>query len=118
MLGPVVASEGFVGVVLEAATTGVELGLVGAPVLVVVAAVAGADEVAVVSGVAVSGAADGTSLAGGVDSAAGVVGVFEGAGAGAETEMSVGGMLLVDGAVLPVTVGVSGVLLGLYAAKF
>lgn len=117
MLGPVVASEGFVGVVLEAATTGVELGLVGAPVLVVVAAVAGADEVAVVSGVAVSGAG-GTSLAGGVDSAAGVVGVFEGAGAGAETEMSVGGMLLVDGAVLPVTVGVSGVLLGLYAAKF
>ena len=118
ILGPVVASEGFVGVVFEAATTVVELGLVPASVLVVVSAAAGADEaaVAVASRVAAS-VTGGASSAGGVGSAAGVVGVLEGAGAGAETEVSVVGMLLVDGGV-PATVGVSGVLLGLYAAKF
>lgn len=116
ILGPVVASEGFVGVVFEAATTVVELGLVLASVLVVVSSVAGADEAAVASGVAAP-VTGGASSAGGVGSAAGVVGVLEGAGAGAETEVSVVGMLLVDGGV-PATVGVSGVLLGLYAAKF
>ena len=46
MLGPVVASADFVGVLLGAATAGVEDGLAGVPVAVtvsVVAVVAGAD---------------------------------------------------------------------------
>ena len=64
MLGPVVASAGFVGVVPGAATAGVEDGLAGVPVAVVVVVfvatvVAGADGVGVAPGavVAVAGGA-------------------------------------------------------------
>lgn len=59
MLGPVVASAGFVGVVPGAATAGVEDGLAGVPVAVVVVVfvvtvVAGADGVGVAPGAVVS----------------------------------------------------------------
>ena len=117
MLGPVVARACFVGVRPEAATAGVEDGLAGVPVLVVVfvvTVVAGADGIGVASLMAVSVAGGAVWVVGEVVSVAGADGVSEGVGAGAETVVSVvGGMLLVDGGVLLVVVGVSGVLLGL-----
>ena len=81
MLGPVVASAGFVGVVRGSATAGVEDGLAGVPVAVtvlVVAVVAGADGVDVAAAV-VGGAAG----AEGVVSVVGVDGVASGVGCGA-----------------------------------
>jgi len=101
MLGPVVASAGFVGVVRGSATAGVEDGLAGVPVAVtvlVVAVVAGADGVDVAAAV-VGGAAG----AEGVVSAVGVDGVASGVGCGAW--VSAGGVLFVDGGVSLVVVG-------------
>ena len=85
MLGPVVASAGFVGVVRGSATAGVEDGLAGVPVAVtvlVVAVVAGADGVDVAAGVVVS-VVGGAAGAEGVVSVVGVDGVASGVGCGA-----------------------------------
>ena len=98
MLGPVVASAGFVGVVRGAATTGVADGLAGVPVSVVTV-VAGADGVGVAAGVAVSAVGVATG-AGGVVEVDGVDGVVSGVGVGEGTVLPVGGVLVVDGGVL------------------
>ena len=83
--------------------------MAGAPVLVV----AGADGIGVASRTAVSVAGRAVWAVEGVVSVAGADGVCWGVGAGAETAVSVvGGVSPVDGAVLLVVVGVSGVLLG------
>ena len=85
MLGPVVASADFVGVVRGAATAGVEDGLAGVPVAVtvsVVALVAGADGVGVAAGAVVS-VAGGATGAAGVVSVVGVDDVVSGVGCGA-----------------------------------
>ena len=91
MLGPVVASADFVGVVRGAATAGVEDGLAGVPVavtvsvvalVVVVALVAGADGVGVAAGAVVS-VAGGATGAAGVVSVVGVDDVVSGVGCGA-----------------------------------
>ena len=102
MLGPVVASAGFVGVVRGSATAGVEDGLAGVPVAVtvlVVAVVAGADGVGVAEGVVVC-AVGGATGAGGVVEVVGVDGVVSGVGVGLGTVVSVGGVSVVDGGVL------------------
>ena len=96
MLGPVVASAGFVGVVRGAVTTGVADGLAGVPVSVVTV-VAGADGVG--AGVVVC-EVGGATGAGGVVSVAGVDGVVSGVGVGEGTVLPVGGVLVVDGGVL------------------
>ena len=85
MLGPVVASADFVGVLLGAATAGVEDGLAGVAVAVtvsVVAMVAGADGVGVAAGEVVS-VAGGATGAAGVVSVVGVDDVVSGVGCGA-----------------------------------
>ena len=88
MLGPVVASADFVGVLLGAATAGVEDGLAGVPVLVVafvvfvVTVVAGADGVGAAAGEVVS-VAGGATGAAGVVSVVGVDDVVSGVGCGA-----------------------------------
>ena len=98
MLGPVVASAGFVGVVRGAVTTGVADGLAGVPVSVVTV-VAGADGVGVAAGVVVSAVGVATG-AGGVVEVDGVDGVVSGVGVGEGTVLPVGGVLVVDGGVL------------------
>ena len=98
MLGPVVASAGFVGVVREAVTTGVADGLAGVPVSVVTV-VAGADGVGVAEGVVVC-AVGGATGAGGVVEVVGVDGVVSGVGVGLGTVVPVGGVSVVDGGVL------------------
>ena len=88
MLGPVVASADFVGVVRGAATAGVEDGLAGVPVAVtvlvvaLVVVVAGADGVGVAAGAVVS-VAGGATGAAGVVSVVGVDDVVSGVGCGA-----------------------------------
>ena len=98
MLGPVVASAGFVGVVRGAVTTGVADGLAGVPVSVVTV-VAGADGVGVAAGVVVS-EVGGAVGAGAVVSVAGVDGVVSGVGVGLGTVVPVGGVSVVFGGVL------------------
>ena len=107
MLGPVVASADFVGVLLGAATAGVEDGLAGVPVLVVafvvfvVTVVAGADGVGAAAGEVVS-VAGGATGAAGVVSVVGVDDVVSGVGCGAG--VSDGGVSFVVVVVLVVVV--------------